>query len=172
MRHTLRRRETTATPQGDLLPSDLSPCRARAQEQTVELPRLHERPGALVHGAERIGEGERQVRCTEQHGGLGERPALQCSKAARTAVQVTANMRIHLRGDELGLVGYYPFDEKGGSTAIDGSPSANHGSLIGAGTGVPSDAPLCAAGARDASTDAPNYGRTAHVLNDAGDGGR
>jgi len=41
---------------------------------------------------------------------------------ARTAAQIAGTMRQRLNGNEAGLVGYWRFDDVGGTTALDSSP--------------------------------------------------
>lgn len=50
----------------------------------------------------------------------------------RTEAQISANMRRRLRGDETGLVGYWPLNEAAGTVIYDRTSSANHGALVGA----------------------------------------
>ncbi len=50
----------------------------------------------------------------------------------RTEAEISANMHRRLRGDETGLVGYWPLNEAAGTVIYDRTSSANHGSLVGA----------------------------------------
>ncbi len=50
---------------------------------------------------------------------------------ARTQAQVQASMAATLVGNETGLVGYYKFDEQGGTVVTDGSTSGNNGTFGG-----------------------------------------
>ncbi len=50
----------------------------------------------------------------------------------RTEAEIAANMHRRLRGDETGLVGYWPLNEAAGTTIYDRTSHANHGSLVGA----------------------------------------
>ncbi|MHC4890719.1 MAG: LamG domain-containing protein, partial [Planctomycetota bacterium] len=60
---------------------------------------------------------------------------------ALSAEEVQANMHRRLMGDELGLVGYWDFDEGQGQDACDLSGNGNDGTVVGA-TWVDSDAPI------------------------------
>ena len=51
---------------------------------------------------------------------------------ARTQAEIAANMNVRLRGDEAGLVGYWPLDEGSGTTALDKTANANNGTITGA----------------------------------------
>jgi hypothetical protein len=67
---------------------------------------------------------------------------LRLWRIVRSQAEIVANMHRRLQGSETGLVGYYRFDEKAGSTAHDSSPSQNDATLDG-GLWVTSDPPLC-----------------------------
>src|SRR4029077_18000384 len=65
---------------------------------------------------------------------------------ARSAAQIAATMRQRLAGNETGLVGYWRFDDVGGTTALDSSPRNAVTTFSGTPSSpawVPSDA-LCA----------------------------
>ena len=66
---------------------------------------------------------------------------VQIWNVARTPEQIRASMRDGLRGDEPGLVGWWPMD--GPDPLADGSPHANHGRLEGSAAvhlaGLPAD---------------------------------
>jgi hypothetical protein len=50
-------------------------------------------------------------------------------QAARTPMQIQAEMNARLRGDEPGLIGYWLLNEGEGTTAKDSSRSENHGTI-------------------------------------------
>lgn len=50
---------------------------------------------------------------------------------ARTQAEIQASMNSHLIGNELGLVGYWKFDEGTGLTAFDSTVNGNNGTLTG-----------------------------------------
>lgn len=51
---------------------------------------------------------------------------------ALTQQEIQANMNKELTGNEPGLVGYWKFNEGSGTTALDSTPNANHGTINGA----------------------------------------
>ena len=57
---------------------------------------------------------------------------------ARTTAEIGATMRVRLTGTEIGLVGYWRFDEGAGTVAVDSSSTANQGAL---GNGVAASRP-------------------------------
>jgi hypothetical protein len=63
---------------------------------------------------------------------------------ARTATQLVQGKDHPLAGNEAGLAGYWHFDEAGGTTALDSTANANHGTLNNGPVRVPSTAPVTA----------------------------
>lgn len=61
----------------------------------------------------------------------------------RTPAQITASMHQRLTGNETGLVGYWRFDDVGGTTALDSSPTGAGARFTGSPAWVAPDA-LCA----------------------------
>lgn len=61
---------------------------------------------------------------------------------ALTAQEVQRDMCRKLTGNEMGLVGYWDFNETTGTTAFDKSPTGAHGQLVGNPTRVYSGAPI------------------------------
>jgi hypothetical protein len=61
----------------------------------------------------------------------------------RTAADITASMHKKLAGDEMGLVGYWRFDEGTGTSTADGTATKNNGDLFASPNWVASDAPIC-----------------------------
>ncbi len=51
---------------------------------------------------------------------------------ARTQAEIRASLAAPPVGNEAGLVGYYRFNEQGGTTVYDGSTQGNNGTLAGA----------------------------------------
>jgi Concanavalin A-like lectin/glucanases superfamily/PLAT/LH2 domain len=60
----------------------------------------------------------------------------------RTADQIKANMNQRLSGGEVGLVGYWRFNEGCGTVVRDRTSNANHGNFQGAPTWIVSNAPV------------------------------
>lgn len=50
---------------------------------------------------------------------------------ARSAVEIIRDMKMELIGNEPGLVGYWKFNEGSGTTALDATTNANHGTITG-----------------------------------------
>ena len=61
-------------------------------------------------------------------------------RIALSPEQIQSVMQNGLRGNETGLVGYWPFEEGGGLTTADKSANGNHGTLQGGVTWVPAAA--------------------------------
>jgi hypothetical protein len=59
----------------------------------------------------------------DSHYFVGSLDEVRVWNVARTAAQIAATMRQRLNGNEAGLVGYWRFDDVGGTTALDSSPS-------------------------------------------------
>ncbi|MEM6453170.1 MAG: LamG-like jellyroll fold domain-containing protein [Cyanobacteria bacterium P01_D01_bin.105] len=76
-----------------------------------------------------IGKDFSNVRRTMFTGKLAE---MRLWSTARTAEEIKAHMSQRLRGDEPGLVGYWPLDEGAGTTAKDKTKNDNHGTIHGA----------------------------------------
>ena len=57
---------------------------------------------------------------------------LRIWNCARNADEIRSDMNRRLRGDEEGLVGYWPLDEGQGTTVYDKTDNANHGTIHGA----------------------------------------
>jgi hypothetical protein len=76
---------------------------------------------------------------------LGMMDEVRIWKVVRTASDIGATMHQRLTGTEANLVGYYRFDDPGGMTTADASPSMNPAVLAGGvlPVFVPSDAPIC-----------------------------
>ena len=62
---------------------------------------------------------------------------------SRSNTEIGNNMFTTLNGNELGLVGYWKFDEEGGNIAHDSSPYVNNGTLIGDAHFIQSTSPIC-----------------------------
>ncbi len=69
----------------------------------------------------------------------GEIDDVRVWNVARTHSQIASNFSSTLTGNETGLVGYWDFDEQGGTTITDGSTYGNHGVM---GGGNPNSVPL------------------------------
>jgi hypothetical protein len=76
---------------------------------------------------------------------LGLMDEVRIWKVVRTAGDIAATMHQRLTGTEANLVGYYQFNDPGGMTTADASPSMNPAVLAGGVLPmfVPSDAPIC-----------------------------
>ena len=72
----------------------------------------------------------------------GDMDELRIWNYARSGEQITDKMHDTLRGDEPGLVGYWPFDEIAGDTAFDRTGNGNDGVLGPEADFVPSTAPI------------------------------
>jgi len=68
----------------------------------------------------------------EFYGFSGKIAEVRIWKVARTQAELRASMTQALRGDEAGLVGYWPLDEGGGETAKDRSKNGLDGKITGA----------------------------------------
>ncbi len=65
----------------------------------------------------------------ESHGFNGRISEMRLWACCRSAEEIAAGRGLRLRGDEAGLVGYWPLDEGSGTTARDESGSAHAGSI-------------------------------------------
>ncbi|BAZ24842.1 hypothetical protein NIES4073_57420 [Kalymmatonema gypsitolerans NIES-4073] len=61
---------------------------------------------------------------------------------ARSEYDIRANMNFRLVGDEFGLLGYWRFDEGGGTRVFDQTAHAHHGTISGGAEWITSDAPI------------------------------
>jgi len=61
-----------------------------------------------------------------------------------TQEEIRANMHLNLKGDNIGLAGYWKFDEGSGSLAADASASKSKGNLVNRSSWVVSGAPILA----------------------------
>ena len=68
---------------------------------------------------------------------------LKIWETVRTPAEIDAGMHLALTGNEPGLVGYYRFDDMGGSQLLDSSSQGNHGTVAGTILPVSSNAPGC-----------------------------
>jgi hypothetical protein len=74
---------------------------------------------------------------------VGQMSELRIWSTARSQAELLENMHRRLQGNEAGLVGYYPLDDKPGPSVHDASPSQNHATLAATGESAPADPPVC-----------------------------
>ena len=74
---------------------------------------------------------------------VGQMSELRIWSSARTQAEILENMHRRLEGNEAGLVGYYPLDDKAGSIIHDASPSQNHAALSAANEPATAEPAVC-----------------------------
>jgi Concanavalin A-like lectin/glucanases superfamily len=74
---------------------------------------------------------------------VGQMDEVRIWNVVRTAAEIAATMHQRLAGNESGLVAYWRFDDRGGPTAVDSSPSRTDATVAGPLEWVASDAPIC-----------------------------
>jgi hypothetical protein len=83
--------------------------------------------------------------CTlnDQNHFIGLMDEVRIWNVARTEAEIAATMRQRLTGNEPGLVAYWRFDDRGGPTAVDSSPTKADATIAGTLEWIASDAPIC-----------------------------
>jgi len=94
------------------------------QELMYPRPSLTTASSPIHIGAHQNGGGYRQFNATIDE--------VRIWSVARTQEQIQNNMYQELYGNESGLIGYWKFNEMGGSVAYDSSSSSNNGTITGA----------------------------------------
>jgi hypothetical protein len=85
------------------------------------------------------------IGCTlnDQNHFIGLMDEVRIWNVVRTEAEIAATMYQRLTGNEPGLVAYWRFDDRGGSTAIDSSPANADATIAGTLEWAASDAPIC-----------------------------
>jgi len=116
-----------------------------AGEMHVFVNGVDEKTAATTQKGSLTDQATLSIGCTlnDQNHFIGLMDEVRIWNVVRSEAQIAATMRQRLTGNEPGLVAYWRFDDRGGTTAIDSSPAKADATIAGTLEWAPSDAPIC-----------------------------